>query len=245
MGMFKEGDEPEGYEIKAGSDVLSVSNNETEANEKAERLSAVREQEAKRTQKKIEELGKKILASQNELERMEATGQGHSLEFAQLSASIHADNQAIIDETNQLKKDLNNYQQPVTVSPTKSVKPIVREGFTFFEDGAAVASFPTQQQAEEFALSRLDDEKLTNIVNVGPTLKGLMPKRLAKMAEAELASRGRTEPGVEVKFEGTEEEARERLAKLGIFSADVQDKVKELEKVLLPALRKLDLSELV
>ena len=239
MGMFKEGDKPEGYEIKAGSKVLSVSNNESEANEKAARLSAVREQEAKTIQTKISELGKKILASQNELERMEATGQGHSLEFAQLSASMNADNQAIVDETNKLKKDLNDYQQPVTVSPTKSVKPIVREGFTFFDNGAAVASFPTQQQAEQFALSRLDDEKLTNIVNVGPTLKGLMPKRLAKLAEAEL--RGRAEPGIEVKFTGTEEEARERLAKLGIFSGAVQDKVKELEKALLPALRKLGL----
>jgi hypothetical protein len=241
MGMFKEGDKPEGYEIKAGSKVLSVSNNESDANEKAARLGVVREQEAKNTQKKIEALGKKILESQNELERMEATGQGHSLEFAQLSASVHADNQALVDQTNQLQKDLNNYQQPVTVSPTKSVKPIVRDGFTFFDNGVAVASFPTQQQAEQFALSRLDDETLTNIANVGPTLKGLMPKRLAKAAEAELASRGRKEPGVEVAFEGTEEEARERLAKLGIFSGAVQDKVKELEKVLLPALRKLGL----
>jgi hypothetical protein len=241
MGMFKEGDKPEGYEIKAGSKVLSVSSNESDANEKAARLANVREQEGKTTQKKIEELGKKILASQNELERMEATGQGHSLEFAQLSASVHADNQALVDETNQLQKDLNDYRQPVTVSPTKSVKPIVREGFTFFDNGAAVASFPTQQQAEEFALARLNDETLTNIANVGPTLKGLMPKRLAKTAEAEIASRGRAEPGIEVKFKGTEEEARERLAKLGIFSGAVQDKVKELEKVLLPALRKLGL----
>jgi len=241
MGMFQEGERPEGFEIKAGSTVLSVSNNETDANEKAARLSALREQEAKSTQKNINELNKKILASQNELERMEATGQGNSLEFAQLSASVNADNQALVDQTNQLKKDLNDYQQPVTVVPTKSVTPIVREGFTFFDNGAAVASFPTQQQAEEFALARLNNETLTNIVNVGPTLKGLMPKRLAKMAEAELASRGRTEPGIEVKFEGTEEEARERLAKLGIFSADVQSKVAELEKALLPALRKLGL----
>ena len=241
MGMFKEGDKPEGFEIKSGSTVLSVSNNEADANEKAARLSALREKEAKSTQKNIDDLNKKILASQNELERMEATGQGHSLEFAQLSASVNADNQALVDQTNQLKKDLNDYQQPVTVVPTKSVTPIVREGFTFFDNGTAVASFPTQQQAEEFALARLNDETLTNIANVGPTLKGLMPKRLAKMAEAELASRGRTEPGIEVKFEGTEEEARERLAKLGIFSADVQSKVAELEKALLPALRKLGL----
>jgi hypothetical protein len=241
MGMFREGEKPEGFEIKAGSDVLSASNDELDANEKAARLGTLREKEAKATQKEIDELNKQILANQNELERLEATGQGRSLEFSQLSASVYADSKALADQVNELKKKLNDYQQPVTVVPTKSVTPIVREGFTFFDNGAAVASFPTKQQAEEFALSRLNDETLTNIVNVGPTLKGLMPKRLAKMAEAELASRGRTEPGIEVKFTGTEEEARERLAKLGIFSADVQSKVAELEKALLPALRKLGL----
>jgi len=241
MGMFREGERPEGFEIKAGSDVLSASNDELNANEKAARLGALREKEAKGVQKEIDELNKQILANQNELERLEATGQGRSVEFSQLSASVYADSKALSNQVNELKKKLNDYQQPVTVVPTKSVTPIVREGFTFFDNGAAVASFPTKQQAEEFALARLNDETLTNIVNVGPTLKGLMPKRLAKMAEAELASRGRTEPGIEVKFEGTEEEARERLAKLGIFSADVQSKVAELEKALLPALRKLGL----
>jgi Large polyvalent protein associated domain 38 len=241
MGMFKQGDKPEGYDIKAGSKHLAVSNNEDEANEKAARLSVIREQAAKDTQKKIEELGKQILASQNELERLEATGQGHSLAFSQRSAQVHAANQGLVNQTNELQKLLNSYREPVTVTATKSVKPIVRNGYTFFENNTAVASFPTQQQAEQFAVSRLDDEKLTNIVKTGPTLKGLMPKRLAKIAEKELASRGRIEPGIEVEFEGTAEEAKARLAKLGIFSGELQSKIAELEKALLPALRKLGL----
>jgi hypothetical protein len=243
MGTFKEGDRPEGYEIKVPSITkpLTVAKTETEANALAEEYAGFREDKAKELQKEVDVLEKKIFDDQKQLKRMEALGGGHSVEFSQLAGSINANNQKHQVELKEKQKELAIFQEPLHVVPTKSVTPLVREGFTFFDNGAAVASFPTKQQAEEFALGRLDDEKLTNIVNIGPTLKGLMPKRLAKMAEAELGLRGRTEPGIEVKFKGTEEEARERLAKLGIFSGAVQNKVKELEKVLLPALRKLGL----
>jgi hypothetical protein len=92
----------------------------------------------------------------------------------------------------------------------------------------------------------LDTEQLQALVNLAPSQKGLMAKRLGKLARDELARRlgGEAPAGIKVKPTTTVKEAEEKLADLGIFTSKFKKQVDELEKKLRPMMDKLGLKDL-
>lgn len=245
-GEFKQGEAPEGYEVRVGGDVLATVDNEEEAHDKAERYGATRQKDAIALQKQIDALNKQIESQRAALDQMEARGQGNSLAFQQRSAQVNADNQAAKTQIAQLEQTKGQFLRPLTVKATQGVQSITKEGFTYFEDNKPVATFDTREKADAFALSRLNEDKLDAIAVLGPTLKGLRAKSLGQLAKRELESRGRKGIAVEYKVkEGeTAEQAKERvkanLTARGILSAQEQKARAEESKASKEMIEKAD-----
>lgn len=245
-GEFKQGEAPEGYEVRVGGDVLATVDNEEEAHDKAERYGATRQKDAVALQKQIDALNKQIESQRAALDQMEARGQGNSLAFQQRSAQVNADNQAAKAQIAQLEQTKGQFLRPLTVKATQGVQSITKEGFTYFEDNKPVATFDTREKADAFALSRLDEDKLGAVAVLGPTLKGLRAKSLGQLAKRELDSRGRKGIAVEYKVkEGeTAEQAKERvkanLTARGILSAQEQKARAEESKASKEMIEKAD-----
>lgn len=244
QGTFKQGVEPAAYEVRSPDAVLQTAKTQEEADAKADRLQALRQQKANGFLGQAAKIDSEIQKSLRKLEGMEADGKADTLEYKKTAAQIAANNKKLEAQSNELKARARNYTQPLEIAP-KGEKPITREGYTLFEQGQPVATFPNMQAAEEAAIMRLPDNTLQDIVRLAPEQKGLMPKRLGKMAEAELARRSGTEPtGFAVPFTGTREQAEARLAEAGIFTGEFQKKATELEKRLRPIMDRLGLKDL-
>jgi hypothetical protein len=244
QGTFKQGMEPAGYEIRSPDGKTWLMPTQDEADAKVDRLQTLRTQmangflgEAAKTEKRMED-------NQRKLDKMEAEGRDNTLEYKKLSADIAAQNKQLSNRVDQLKAKAKVFSAPLEIAP-KGEKPVTREGFTLFEQGQPVAIFPTQQAAEEAALIRLPDDTLQTIVNLAPSQKGLMPKRLGKMAEAELQRRRGEQPaGFGVAFKGDRAEAEARLAEAGVFTPEFQKAADELTKKLRPMMERLGLGDL-
>lgn len=244
QGTFKQGMEPAGYEIRSPDGKTWLMPTQDEADAKVDRLQTLRTQmangflgEAAKTEKRMED-------NQRKLDKMEAEGRDNTLEYKKLSADIAAQNKQLSNRVDQLKAKAKVFSAPLEIAP-KGEKPVTREGFTLFEQGQPVAIFPTQQAAEEAALIRLPDDTLQTIVNLAPSQKGLMPKRLGKMAESELQRRRGEQPaGFGVAFKGDRAEAEARLAEAGVFTPEFQKAADELTKKLRPMMERLGLGDL-
>jgi hypothetical protein len=244
QGTFKQGVAPAGYEIRSPDAVLQVAPTQEEADAKADRLQQLRAQKANGYLGDIAKKEAEMAKSQRKLESMEADGKSNTLEYKKIAAGVAAQNKRLLNEINALKQKVQNYTAPLEISP-KGEKPVTRDGFTLFEQGQPVATFPSQQGAEEAALLRLPDDTLQTIVNLAPSQKGLMPKRLGKMAEAELRRRRGEQPaGFGVEFTGDRAAAEARLAEAGVFTPEFQKAADELAKKLRPLMERLGLGDL-
>ena len=245
QGTFKQGTAPAGYEIKSPDAVLQTAPTQEEADAKADRLQQLRGQKANGYLGEIAKKEALMEKSQRKLESMEADGKANTLEYKKMAAGIATQNKRLFNEINELKAKVQSYTAPLEISP-KGEKPVTRDGFTLFEKNQPVATFPNQQAAEEAAILRLPDDTLQTIVNLAPQQKGLMPKRLGKMAEAELQRRRGEQPagfGVEYK-KGERAAAEERLAQAGIFTPEFKKQAEELNKKLRPLMDRLGLGDL-
>jgi hypothetical protein len=243
-GTFQEGVAPAGFEIRSDDAVLSTSKDEKEASAKADRLQRVRESKALGFLGQAQKIENEIEKSNRKLESMEADGKADTLEYKKLAAKIANNNKNLQNQADRLKTKAKSYSQPLQVS-AKGEKPVGREGYTLFEAGKPVATFPNQQAAEEAALTRLDDETLQKIATLGRFQKGLMPKRLSAMARQEMERRsGEAPKGIGIEITGTREEAEAKLAEAGIFTGDFQKVADELNKKLRPVMDKLGLGDL-
>jgi hypothetical protein len=244
QGTFKQGSEPAGYEIRSPEAVLQIASTQDEADAKADRLQQLRAQKANGYLGEIAKKEAEMAKSQRKLESMEADGKSNTLEYKKMAAGVAAQNKRLQNDINALKKKVQNYTAPLEIAP-KGEKPITRDGFTLFEEGQPVATFPSQQAAEEAAILRLPDDTLQTILNLAPSQKGLMPKRLGKMAEAELQRRRGEQPsGFGVEFKGDRAAAEARLADAGIFTPDFQKAADELAKKLRPMMERLGLGDM-
>lgn len=244
QGTFKQGVAPAGFEIRSPDAVLQTAPSQEEADAKADRLQQLRAQKANGYLGEIAKKEAEMAKSQRKLESMEADGKADSLEYKKIAAGVAAQNKRLQNEINALKAKVQNYTAPLEIAP-KGEKPVTRDGFTLFEQGQPVATFPSQQAAEEAALLRLPDETLERIVKLAPSQKGLMPKRLGKMAEAELRRRRGEQPaGFGVEFTGDKAAAEARLAEAGVFTPEFQKAADELAKKLRPMMERLGLGDL-
>lgn len=244
QGTFKQGVAPAGFEIRSPDAVLQTAPTQEEADAKADRLQKLRAQKANGYLGDIAKKEAEMAKSQRKLESMEADGKADTLEYKKIAAGVAAQNKRLQNEINALKAKVQNYTAPLEIAP-KGEKPVTRDGFTLFEQGQPVATFPSQQAAEEAALLRLPDETLERIVKLAPSQKGLMPKRLGKMAEAELRRRRGEQPaGFGVEFTGDKAAAEARLAEAGVFTPEFQKAADELAKKLRPMMERLGLGDL-
>jgi hypothetical protein len=243
-GTFQEGVEPAGYEVRSPDAILTTSNSQEEAEAKADRLAALRQQKALGFLGQIQKVENEIAKSQAKLESMEADGKADTLAYKQMSAKIAANNKNLEAQINRLRAKAESFAQPLEIAP-KGEKPVTRDGFTLFEQGKPVATFPNQQAAEQEALTRLNDEILQKIASLGRFQKGLMPKRLAAMAREEMDRRaGKVPAGIGIKITGTRAEAEAKLAEAGIFTGEFKAKAEELSKKLRPIMDRLGLKDL-
>jgi hypothetical protein len=244
QGTFKQGVAPAGFEIRSPDAVLQTAPTQEEADAKASTLQKSRAQKANGYLGEIAKKEADMAKSQRKLESMEADGKADTFEYKKMAAGVAAQNKRLQSEINALKAKVQNYTAPLEIAP-KGEKPVTRDGFTLFEQGQPVATFPSQQAAEEAALLRLPDETLERIVKLAPSQKGLMPKRLGKMAEAELQRRRGEQPsGFGVEFKGDRAAAEARLADAGIFTPDFQKAADQLAKKLRPMMERLGLGDM-
>ena len=255
-GTFQEGTAPESFEIRGPDAVLANARNEDEAQAKADRLSALRTQKAQGFLGQIAKIEAEMAKSQRKLESMEADGKADTLEYKKLAAQIANNNKNLENQANRLRKKVEDYSQPLQIAP-KGEKPVTREGYTLFQEGKPVATFPNQQAAEEAALANLTDDQIQGIITAAPSQRGLMPQRLRKMAIDEQTRRrqltevdatyGPRTRGIEVAFKGDKEAAADRLRAAGVqvaFTPEVQAQIDALSKKLKPIMDKLGLGEL-
>lgn len=245
-GTFKQGVAPAGYQILDvdGKKIGLTYTSKEAADQAADNLSAYRNQEAQKYITKAKNLQKKIDANTATLQKMQALGDVNSLEYSKASANIFVKNKKLEEEKNAALAEAKKLGQPLKIAP-KGEKPITRDGFTLFEQNQPVATFPNQQAAEEAAIARLPDETLQNIVKLAPSQKGLMPKRLGKMAETELRRRSGEQPaGFGVEFTGDKAAAEARLAEAGVFTREFQKAADQLLKKLRPMMERLGLGDM-
>ena len=244
QGTFKQGVAPAGFEIRSPDAVLQTAPTQEQADAKADRLQQLRAQKANGYLGEIAKKEAEMAKSQRKLESMEADGKSNTLEYKKIAAGVAAQNKRLQNDINALKAKVQNYTAPLEIAP-KGEKAVTRDGFTLFEQGQPVATFPSQQAAEEAALLRLPDQTLQDIVKLAPSQKGLMPKRLGKMAEAELRRRRGEQPsGFGVEFTGDKAAAEARLAEAGVFTPEFQKAADELAKKLRPMMERLGLGDL-
>ena len=94
---------------------------------------------------------------------------------------------------------------------------------------------------------------LERIAKYGDEQRGLMPKRLAAMARNEIKRRAEGRPGIEVSVSKetqkgrTEQQAKEaalqNLEEAGVYTEQLQKKIDDLEKKLLPLMQRMGLKD--
>lgn len=244
-GIFKEGETPAAYDIKADQKVLQTFKTEEEAKEKLEKFEATRQNDAKNIRGQIKAIDTNIAKSQQKLESMEARGEANTIEYRKLSAQTASQKNKLQAKKDSLNEEAAALEAPLSIVP-RGIKPVTRKGYTLFEQDKPVATFKDQQSAEEAAVIRMDDKTLQTVATLGRFQKGLVPKRLAVLAKKEMNRRaGKIPAGIAVEpKEGTVKEAEEKLADLGIFTPEFRKKADQLEKRLKPVLDRLGLKDL-
>lgn len=243
-GTFEKGVEPAEYEIRFPDGIKLTAPSIEEANAKADRVQAIRTEKSGDLLKQISEKQQSMKKDQFDLENMESEGKSDTLEYKKKSAEVSVKTKKLQDEIDNLKAQVQFLTDSPNISP-KGQKPITENGFTLFEQNKPISTFQTQEAAEEFAIMRLPDNILQDIVNLAPEQKGLMPKRLGVLANKEIARRsGKGPSGLGIEYTGKKEDVEKRLAEIGIFTPQFQKQVNELDKKLRPIMNRLGLGDL-
>ena len=241
VGTFKQGETPAGFQVKQGDRTYpSIHPTEESALAHVDRLTLANQQMASANQGQITKAQNQIEANKQTVAKVEAVATTQ-LQVDRINALKEAENKALQDKIDALAKQNEQLTQPLEIAPS-GMKPVTRQGYTYFENEQPHMTFPSQIDAERYALSRLPEDTLNQIIASAPSQKGLMPKRLMAMAQEELRNRQGT-GGIEVKTTNTPEQARANLEKLGIYTQDTKDKLESLRQSLLPTLNKLGLEK--
>ena len=232
--QVQKGEQPSNYTLKAGDINFEPQATLEEAHATAQKLTELRQKQANQKQSEIEKLQSRMQKNLDSLDEHHALN-GADLEYQKNKADINAENREIQGEIEKLSQERESLMQPVEVRPGE-VKPVTEQRHTIYDKEEPIASFPTREAAEQHALSLMSDQKLQDIIAREPSVKGLMPYRLAVMAQKELASRGikqvadtpamqrqldkalksSDQKGIAVEATGSREEAAANLAKSGV-----------------------------
>jgi hypothetical protein len=234
-GEFKAGEAPDGFDIVAGDKVLRTESTYEAAAAKIEGFAKNRQRLADRASKDIVQAQEDIQASEDNLNKMASLGQANTLPY-QIAEGKHAnlikEKKAEIEKLYKQLEFFNPDITPISIKPRK-LTPVRRRGLTVLQKGVPSATFPTRTAAEEHIIANMSDQQLKKLTKTEGR------RTLAKRALAELQARedkkaGITK-GIAVKRSEVEKEPE--------VSQEVKDKIAELEKFLIPALRKLGLND--
>lgn len=160
---FKEGEAPGVFEIKIGDTVIPFEGTEAEANAKVARLQKVRDAEAAKLQKQVDEGSTPSTQKQTQIEQMEAMGKHGTPEHTQAVAEHkRLLTQANLNNTEVSTKLFDLTRTPITLS-TVGNKPLTREGHTVYEGDKAKATLPTRKAAEEHILTNASEEQINTL----------------------------------------------------------------------------------
>jgi len=226
---FKQGVEPESYEIKNGNVVIDRAKTAEEAQNILERQTKINEELVKKPQADIARLEKAIAARNNALNIQRAKGFGETLGFRKLAAELDARNKVDQKSIEVHRGDIQNFSNPLKIAPVGE-KPITSKKYVFYEGDKPVASFGDKYQAEQFGIMKLDEGILGQIIETGPKTKGVLPKRYAAFAAKEMQRRkGELPKGIEVRK--------------SIYTEEVDKNYEKLRQQLLPALKRFGLEK--
>ena len=240
---FKQGEAPAAYEIKAGSQLIDTVDSEEEANKNLESHIKNRQAKVAALGKQIATLESHIAGRDAELTKMKSLGESNTDDFFHKEANFFGQDSHDREQIKALREQQQTFAAPVRMSPV-GTKPITSEGFTYYENGKAIARFDTQEKADKFGISRLDDKTLQKIIDAAPHQKQTgTVKRYSDLAEKELNERQSIEPerGITVTTTKGLKGAKERLESLGIYSKEAVDNLEKLRQTLLPALKRFGL----
>ena len=226
---FKQGEEPEAYEVRNGKYVrISSHKTKEEAQKELENQEKTTAPLVKTSEKAISNLEKFIEKNDAELARDRALGNFDTDNYKDKAAKSARKNKAAKSAIKYHENVILNLKNPYTITPSEKKKPVVKKKHVLYKDNKPVAAFEKKGLAEDFGIRNLDDKTLEQIIASAPTTKGTLPKRYAAMAEKELARRrGEAPKGIEVPR--------------SFFNDEVKDKADELEKTLRPALKRFGL----
>ena len=164
--QFKEGEEPEGYQItsEAGGKPFPTVFNQAEVEGKIAQLSADRQEIAATKLQEVVKYEDTVNAGKRELEKMEAAGQFDTDEYKQKKARQAAKEDLLGKRIDALYKEIEGLTAPLK-SKAVGTKPIARKGFTVTKEGKESGTFPTREAAEESILAGLSDEALDALVS--------------------------------------------------------------------------------
>jgi hypothetical protein len=242
---FKQGEVPESYELRSGARVLTSRETQEEANRDAAAFEQSRQAEIVRLEKEVQKLQKAVAARNAELTQMQALGQDQTNEFFIKSANYYGQDQVANGTIADLRQQQQGFADPVQIVPV-GTKPVAKDSFTFYEKNKPQVRFDTEEQAEQYGISRLNDKTLQQIVDAAASQKQTgRVKRYADLAQKELNERQSIEPARGIAITTTKglKGSKERLESLGIYSKEVQDNLEKLRQSLLPSLKRFGLEK--
>lgn len=241
---FKQADVPEAFEIRAGSNVINQKATQEEAEAELAIHERNRQAEIVRLEKEIAKLQAGIQRREAELLNARSLGQDDTNEFFIKSANYYGQDQVANQEINNLRQEQQKFSQPIQIVPV-GTKALTRDAFTFYEKDQPLVRFETEEQAEAYGISRLNDQTLKQIIESAPAQKQTgRVKRYVDLAQKELEARAGKAEGIKVTTKKGKEGATERLKELGIYTKEARDKLDDFKKTLLPTLKKFGLEKI-
>jgi hypothetical protein len=164
--QFKEGEEPEGYQItsEAGGKPFPTILNQAEVEGKIQQLSADRQEIAATKLQEVMKYEDTVNEGKRELEKMEAAGEFDTDAYKQKKARQAAKEDLLGKRIDALYAEIEGLTAKLKSKAVGS-KPIARKGYTVTKEGKESGTFPTREAAEESILAGLSDAELDALVS--------------------------------------------------------------------------------
>ena len=164
--QFKEGEEPEGYQItsEAGGKPFPTVLDKVAVQGKIDQLSADRQEIAAEKLQEVMKYEDTVNQGKRELEKMEAAGDFDSDLYKQKRTRQAAKEDLLGKRIDALYKEIEGLTAKLVSKPVGS-KPVARTGYTITKEGKETGTFPTREAAEESILADLSDEALDALVS--------------------------------------------------------------------------------
>ena len=206
-GSFKEGEAPEHFKIMAGDKELGIADTQEAAEEKKNKYLETRAKKSDSIDKEIEEKQAAVQKSKDDLEAMEAMGQGRTPEYQKASGDYArkvSDTEKEIGNLNRTKAELDPEVNPLSIK-AGNIVPKTRKGFTIFKNSQSIGTFPDRSAAEKSIAANLSTKELEQLTG------DKRRRSFARLAEQELNDR--VTPGIKVRVNKEFEQAAPELGK--------------------------------